>query len=251
MDATIAPPDAATPYDEEYYAARYRYHPTSMYWWSVRYYARLVARHLPEQPGHRPRVLEIGCGVGHVLSKLSARCDVAGLDLSPEALRQARTVVPQADLLRGSADHLPFRDASFDAVLARHVLEHLPEPAAAIAELRRVLRPGGLLLAAMPNPSSIMRPLKGARWVGYRDPTHVSLLMPAAWRELFAAAGFGVEGEHGDGLWDVPYLPHVPTPLQLALFALPAAAQVLLAGTFIPTRAGESVIFALRADSAA
>lgn len=251
MDTTITPPDTAVPYDAEYYAARYRYHPTSMYWWSVRYYARLVLRHVSEQPENRPRVLEIGCGVGHVLAKLSARCDVAGLDLSPEALRQARAVVPQADLLRGSADRLPFRAAGFDAILARHVLEHLPEPAGAIAELRRVMRPGGVLIAAMPNPSSVMRPVKGAQWVGFRDPTHVSLLMPAAWRQLFAAAGFSVQGEHGDGLWDVPYLPYLPTPLQLALFALPAAAQVLLAGTFIPTRAGESVIFALRVDSAA
>jgi SAM-dependent methyltransferase len=242
-----AVPDAAAPYDAEYYAARYRYHPTSMYWWSVRYYARLVLQHLPEPGPTRPRVLEIGCGVGHVLARLSARCQVAGLDLSPEALRQARDVVPGAWLLRGSADGLPFADASFDAVLARHVLEHLPQPAGAVAELRRVLRPGGTLVAAMPNPSSVMRPLKGDQWVGFRDPTHVSLLLPAQWQQLFAAAGFRVLGEHGDGLWDVPYLPLVPTPLQLALFALPAAAQVLTAGSFIPTRAGESVIFALRA----
>ena len=47
--------DAAAPYDAEYYAARYRYHPTSMYWWSVRYYARLVLRHLPKPVRGRPR----------------------------------------------------------------------------------------------------------------------------------------------------------------------------------------------------
>jgi SAM-dependent methyltransferase len=243
-----AVPDAAAPYDAEYYAARYRYHPTSMYWWSVRYYARLVLRHLAAPRQGRPCVLEIGCGVGHVLARLSARCTVAGLDLSPEALRQAREVVPGGWLLRGSGERLPFADASFDAVLARHVLEHLPEPADTIAELRRVLRPGGTLIAAMPNPSSVMRPVKGSEWVGFRDPTHVSLLMPAEWQRLFGAAGFRVLGEHGDGLWDVPYLPLVPTPLQLTLFALPAAAQVLTAGSFIPTRAGESVIFALRAE---
>ena len=240
--------EAGAAYDEQYYAERYRYHPTSMYWWSVRYYAALVRRYLPgTTAGAAPRVLEVGCGLGHVLAKTAPHAEVWGLELSDEALHQARAVVPAAGLLQARLEALPFPDASFDLILARHVLEHIPQPAAALAELWRVVRPDGVLLAAMPNPTSIMRPVKGARWVGFRDPTHVSLLTPAAWAEQFAAAGFWLVEQWGDGLWDVPYLPRVPTPLQLAMFALPAAAQVLTVGRFIPVRAGESTLYVLRA----
>lgn len=193
-------------------------------------------------------MLEVGCGVGHLLQRLGRSCSVWGMDISTAALTQARTVEPGARLMQARAEALPIGDAIFDAVLARHVLEHLPRPEPAIAELHRVLRPGGVLIAAMPNPTSVTRPLKGDRWVGFRDPTHVSLLTPTQWLRAFTAAGFQVERYWGDGLWDVPYLPLLPVPLQLLLFALPAALQVLTVGSFVPTRAGESVIFVLRAQ---
>jgi SAM-dependent methyltransferase len=234
-------------YDAAYYDARYRYRPTSMYWWSVRYYAGVVRRYLPlREGGQRPRVLEVGCGLGHVLRLLGAHAQLWGIELSSEALTRARGVVPAAGLLQARLEALPFPAAAFDLVLARHVLEHLPAPAAALAELRRVLRPHGVLVAAMPNPTSVARPLKGARWVGFRDPTHVSLLTPAQWTAAFAAAGLRVERHWGDGLWDVPYLPVVPAALQLPVFALPAAVQVLTVGQFIPVRAGESTVYVAR-----
>lgn len=234
-------------YDQSYYAARYRYHPLSIYFWSTRYYARLLRRYLPVTPAARPRVLEIGCGVGHVARHLSRTCDVCGLDISAAALREARQVAPAAALLQAAAEQLPFAPQTFDGALARHVLEHLPEPETALTELRRVLRPGAPLVAAMPNPTGIMRPLKGERWIGRRDPTHVSVLAPECWQQLFEQAGFVVLRCFSDGFWDVPYLPLVPAPIQLALFGLPAAVQVLTAGSYIPVRLGESVIFILRA----
>jgi SAM-dependent methyltransferase len=234
-------------YDRAYYAARYRYRPTTPYYWSTRYYARLLQRHLRPAAGTRPRVLEVGCGVGHVAHHLSRACSIYGLDISTVALREARRVAPAAHLVQAGAERLPFAAASFDGALARHVLEHLSEPQPAIAELRRVLRPDAPLIAAMPNPRSVTRPLKGARWIGWRDPTHVSLLTPAQWQQLFERSGFVVVRCWSDGLWDVPYLPFVPALLQLPLFALPAALQVLTTGSFLPVPLGESVIFLLRA----
>jgi SAM-dependent methyltransferase len=234
-------------YDQAYYAARYRYHPLTVYFWSTRYYARLLQRELPAASAARPRVLEIGCGIGHAVRHLSKTCDAYGLDISAAALRQARQVAPTATLLQASAARLPFASQTFDGALARHVLEHLAEPQAALTELRRVLRPGAPLIAAMPNPASATRPLKGARWIGWRDPTHVSLLTPDQWQQLFEQSGFTVLRRFSDGFWDVPYLPLVPSLLQLPLFGLPAALQVLSAGSFLPVRFGESVIFTVRA----
>lgn len=235
-------------FDADYYTARYRYSPTSIYWWSVRYYSRLVLRLLPRRTSGRARVLELGCGTGHVLKHLVQYCETWGLDVSPEAVRRARSVAPAARLLRARGEALPFQNASFDAALARHVLEHLSEPDLAIRELHRVLRPGGLLLAAMPNPTCVGRSMKGTRWYGFQDPTHISLLAPSRWAELFTAEGFRVLRRWGDGLWDVPYLPRLPSSLQLLLFGLPAALQVLTKTSFIPTWAGESAIFLLRAS---
>ncbi|MEY2421678.1 MAG: hypothetical protein QOI95_1745 [Acidimicrobiaceae bacterium] len=92
------------------------------------------------------RALEVGCGPGFYLEALRRRDGVQafGIDLSggmaAEASRFASTVV--ADAAR-----VPFPGSSFDRVLAPHMLYHCPDIVAAVTELRRVLRPGGVLIA--------------------------------------------------------------------------------------------------------
>ena len=83
---------------------------------------------------------------------------------------------------------------------------------------------------------------KGARWVGWSDPSHVSVLPPAEWLRLTRAAGFEVKRAFGDGLWDVPYVRWLPAGVQRALFGLPALAQVLTVGAWMPVRLGESLL---------
>jgi SAM-dependent methyltransferase len=92
--------------------------------------------------GFRP-VLDVGCGDGHLGRLLPAGWPLVGIDSSPAQLRH-----PQAGLLvQGDATRLPFADATFSAVAALWMLYHLADPASAIADARRVLRPGGLLYA--------------------------------------------------------------------------------------------------------
>jgi SAM-dependent methyltransferase len=97
----------------------------------------------------RPRrVLEVGCGEGIVLATLAARLPGArldGLELDETTLEQARLRCPGATLVRGDACELPFGDRSFDLVVCLEVLEHLPEPARALRELKRVARAACLL----------------------------------------------------------------------------------------------------------
>jgi SAM-dependent methyltransferase len=97
----------------------------------------------------RPRrVLEVGCGEGIVLAAMAARLPGTrfdGLELDETTLEQARTRCPGARLVRGDACELPFEDRSFDLVVCLEVLEHLPEPARALRELKRVARSGCLL----------------------------------------------------------------------------------------------------------
>jgi ubiquinone/menaquinone biosynthesis C-methylase UbiE len=107
---------------------------------------------LPElRPGMR--LLDVGCGPGSITRGLAERLapgEVVGIDLSRETLAAARAEAAARGLgnLRyeeGSVYELPFADASFDAAYAHQVVQHLREPAAALREMLRVVRPGGLV----------------------------------------------------------------------------------------------------------
>ncbi|PSN63690.1 putative ubiE/COQ5 methyltransferase [Corynespora cassiicola Philippines] len=109
------------------------------------------------KPTHH--ILDLGCGPGTIttgLAKYVPEGTITGVDTTPEILSQARTLhaqhqppAPQnvtflqADVLEG----LPFADASFDVVFCSQVLLHIPDPVAALREMRRVCRPGGGIVA--------------------------------------------------------------------------------------------------------
>ncbi len=212
-----------------------------MAWWSARMYARLTAWCLRRNGGRR--VLEVGCGPGHVLSFLHARWDAAGVDVSPWAIEQCARNAPGADCrVADLARERPFEPGAFDVVLARYVLEHLPDPAPLLARVFELLRPGGTLLYAVPNTESLGARRKGDAWYALRDPTHVSLLAPDRWLALTRAAGFDVAREFADGHWDLPYLAGVPSWAQVPLFLGPPALACLAGRPLLPARFGENVI---------
>jgi SAM-dependent methyltransferase len=230
-------------FDEDYFKteayAEVSFARYSQYWWSNRFYARLARRYGPK----RGRVLEVGCGLGHLLGWLVDRYEVYGTDINAWALEQARQVVPQGTFASMSAEDLgAFADATFQIVIAKHVLEHLADPQRAIAEMSRVLAPGGILLAATPNLDSPMRSLKKERWIGYKDPTHISLKPPREWLGLMNACGLQPRRVFSDGFWDAPYLPLIPRALQKLLFGAPGGLQAILGWSIIPLRMGESLI---------
>ncbi|MFI0976439.1 class I SAM-dependent methyltransferase [Streptomyces sp. NPDC021093] len=102
------------------------------------------------------RVLDVGCGAGPVFAALRDRgATVTGFDASAGMLKLARRRLgPDAALHHGDlADPLPFPDSSFDDVVAPLVLHYLEDWTAPLAELRRVLKPGGRLIASVNHPS--------------------------------------------------------------------------------------------------
>ncbi len=109
---------------------------------------------LRSQPYGGLRVLDVGCGSRPYDPLFAGAAELVGFDV-PEN--------PQADL-HGFIDAIPAEDASFDLVLCIQVLEHVPDPAAAVRELRRVVRPGGRVLASThgiapyhPHPDDLWR----------------------------------------------------------------------------------------------
>lgn len=89
-------------------------------------------------------LLDLACGPGVVAGMAAARGAVAcGLDFSAAMLAEARARHPSVQFVHGDAEAMPLPDAGFDAVVSNFGLHHVPRPALALAEARRVLRPGG------------------------------------------------------------------------------------------------------------
>jgi demethylmenaquinone methyltransferase/2-methoxy-6-polyprenyl-1,4-benzoquinol methylase len=144
------------------------------------------------------RVLDVATGTGLVARALKRRyrCRVVGLDQSEDMLSRARPLVGSVyeDVVRGEAERLPFEDGSFDALTFTYLLRYVDDPAATLAELARVVRPGGRVAAlefGLPDP-----PLWGPLWRLY-----TRLLLPAAgrafgreWYDVGRFLGPSIEG---------------------------------------------------------
>ena len=112
--------------------------------------ARLAAwlERLVSADGAGKRALDIGCGTGHHVQWLRARgYEVVGVDGSADMLRLARENNPGVRFEQCDVESLPLPDGAFDLILCVEVLRYLPSPHRALAEMARVLRPGGLTLA--------------------------------------------------------------------------------------------------------
>lgn len=127
------------------------------------------------------RVLDAGCGTGRHTKWLAERgAHVTGVDPSPEMIAIAREKCPQAEFLAGTFEPLPVPDALFDLALNALVLEHLPEVAGPIAELARVVVPGGSIVVSVFHPFFVLRGIpahfKAEDSVEYEMPSHVHLV---------------------------------------------------------------------------
>lgn len=229
-------------FDEKYFSSHtyenISFAKYSMYWWSNRFYATL-ARRYGERGG---KLLEIGSGMGHLVGQLEDSFETVGIDVNHWAVKQSKTVVDKTQLQIASAGELPFNNLSFDVVIIKHIVEHLPDPEKAIAEIGRVTAPGGTLILATPNLDSLLKPWKGESWIGYQDPTHISLKPPSVWLNWTKEAGFSLKRVFADGFWDVPYIPFVPNQIQKLIFGSLGGFQAMTGLVFLPMRWGESII---------
>jgi SAM-dependent methyltransferase len=137
--------------------------------------------------GRGKRVLDLGCRSGALTRHFLDGNDVVGLDVDAAALSKAEALGIQP-VQANVEEPLPFEDASFDAVVAGELFEHLQFPDALVAEVARVLRPGGVLVGSVPNAYRLqgrLRFLLGR--APEDDPTHLQMFSPAAMRALLGA----------------------------------------------------------------
>jgi len=157
---------------------------------------RLEAVRALVEPHAGERVLDLGCAAGAVSHFLSTfGCETVGVDAEPLAVESARRLFPRLRFEVADVAALPFEGASFDKAVAADLVEHLDEATFArmLAEVRRVLRPGGTLSIYTPNPRHPIELLKERDFVLARNPTHVRLRTAGELARGLEAAGFVVE----------------------------------------------------------
>lgn len=136
--------------------------------------------------GRGRRVLDLGCRSGALSRHFLDGNEVVGLDVDRVALAKAAELGIEP-VVANVEEPLPFPDGSFDAVVAGELLEHLRFPDAVVAEVRRVLRPGGVFVGSVPNAFRLQGRLRFLRGRPPEDdPTHLHMFSPGALRELLA-----------------------------------------------------------------
>ncbi|MFM8762772.1 MAG: class I SAM-dependent methyltransferase [Solirubrobacterales bacterium] len=143
------------------------------------------------------RVLDLGCGDGSFAAALSgAGAQVTMADVAEGALARARQAAPGADpVLLDEDAQLPFGDGAFDLCWCGETLEHVADAAGLASEIRRVVRPGGALLATVPNQPRLavaLEALGGRGLDGRLDPRsdHLRFFTARTLASLLGGAGF-------------------------------------------------------------
>jgi len=151
--------------------------------------ADILAEHLPDRPA--PKVLDVGCGVGALHPLLAPLCgELHGADISTACIDQARAANPTVDYSAYEGLTLPYADGQFDLAVTICVMHHVPPAdwSAFAAELKRVVRPGGLVCVIEHNPINPATRLSVMRCPFDEDAV---LLPQSRMRAVLTSAGLG------------------------------------------------------------
>jgi SAM-dependent methyltransferase len=135
------------------------------------------------------RFLDVGCGLGEMVRAMQrVGMEARGVEPSRIAAEAARAAGCAVD--QGTLREVGYPAAWFDSVSLYHSLEHAPDPVADLAELARIVKPGGHLLIAVPNIDALMFRLCGDDWSGLSLPYHLHHFSESSLRRAVEAAGF-------------------------------------------------------------
>ncbi|HXG61947.1 MAG TPA: class I SAM-dependent methyltransferase [Planctomycetota bacterium] len=141
------------------------------------------------------RLLDVGCGGGALLYPLRREgWELCGLEPDRACVERLRAALG-VDVRQGVLQDRLF-DPPFDVVTMIHVLEHVPDPASDVAEVRRLLRPGGAFIVEVPAADCYGFALLGERWPGLDLPRHLTHFTSAALGRLLERSGFRIRDVH-------------------------------------------------------
>lgn len=156
---------------------------------NIRRRRRAAERHAPRIPG---RVLDVGCSTGIFLAEMqSAGWQGTGVEVNEPAATYARERFG-LEVMNGTLEQANLPVGTFDVITFWDVLEHTHDPLAALRRAHGLLRPGGVVIATVPNHHSLDRKLFGPTWIGFDAPRHLTVLAPGTLRRMFKRAGLNV-----------------------------------------------------------
>jgi 2-polyprenyl-3-methyl-5-hydroxy-6-metoxy-1,4-benzoquinol methylase len=170
----------------------------------ARDHVRFLVRCARQRAVRSPLLLDVGCGNGTILA-VARRSGFRtfGMDRSAHAVAAARKLY-NLDVRRGDIGAPVWEGMSFDFVSLFHVLEHLPDPRAALRYAAALLRPHGSLIVQVPNVASAQARVFGRRWYGLDVPRHVINYSPRALEIVLRECGFVVRDSARFSLRDNP-----------------------------------------------
>lgn len=140
---------------------------------------------------HQGKILDVGCATGFFLKLAEdAGFKPYGVDISKFAVDYARKKL-KLKVYHGQLKDVAFPAKYFDVVIAFHIIEHVKDPLGLLQEIRRILKPNGLLMMTTPNANSVMARLLGRKWWGFNAaPLHLFFFNPKTFISLMTKAGF-------------------------------------------------------------
>ena len=190
------PVAAAELYDEDYYATEDPKGGYANYFLDAdvnRRTFRERIRAIEARYGRKGKILDVGCALGDfLLEAKAAGWDAQGVEISSFAAQRARE--RGLTVSAGRLDELDLPEASFDVVTLYDAIEHMTDPIATLAAVRRLLVPGGLLPLVTPNVGGLQARLLGRHWYHYKPGEHLFYFNPDTLRRAVERAGLGWRG---------------------------------------------------------
>lgn len=160
--------------------------------WHARRMWEMQAKYVMKFSPVSGKLLDVGCATGEFLDTIRQYgWQVTGLEVIAKAAQSARQRY-QLEVFTGTLETVDLPANAYDVITLWDVLEHLPDPQAALRRCFELLKPGGYLFFSIPNLDSIDRHLFGSKWIGWDTPRHFTLFTHLTLKRILDHTGFSI-----------------------------------------------------------